>query len=155
MAGIERNLPYIFYALIGCHFINCYSRADYNLPLYILMYLTWCENSFTDFNKKTFIVKEMKLYSYVSIALTGVIDIFWFLFYRSENQNLVGFESSMFKFCYVLSIILFVCKIGIAILLGMSDKQLIKENMNKEFLAENFGTNIQSNRISSDIGLVD
>ncbi len=49
-------LPKLFLAGAGIAALNCYERADFNLPIYILVFMLW------DFKKKVILTKQLNFF---------------------------------------------------------------------------------------------
>ena len=126
----ENNLKFVYLFCIGIHSLNCYSRSDYNLFLYIILFLMWTpEINIGTVNKE--IMNEEKIFSYVLLICTFIFDIIWFMIRGNESQFLYGLNYLMFKLCYFFSILGFIIKILLFIILGILAWDNLKDAKNK------------------------
>lgn len=106
--------------------INCLSRPDYNLIIYLYLYFIWdqCND-----------LKEMqnseKLNSWFFLIFSVVVDVFWTLFWSGKWSHIKDFE----KFIHVLVIILSWVGIGvkgfIIFAIGLIEWSSIKSSLPK------------------------
>ena len=92
----------LFGAIIGG--INCLSRPDFNLIIYLYLYFIWdhCSDSKEIQNVE-------KLNSWFFLIFSLLIDIFWTLFWSGKWSHIKDFE----KFIHIVIIILSWVGIGV------------------------------------------
>jgi hypothetical protein len=121
----SRRIPQLFLCLSGLAFFSCISRSDYNLPLFLFAWFMWQDHQKV---KSSQIPRVRILYLIVS---TIFIDIIWILYWSSawNHSNGNSWIDIMNHIVFVVSIIEVTLKIGTTILVLISEKQNLIENL--------------------------
>lgn len=124
IAQNENKLKWVFVACLINHLICCYSRTDYNVMLYILLYFSWEPNQIGICDKT--ISAEERNYSYFLLLFTIILDVVWLIAFNNKSEILEGFASGMFTITFVLTIIGVIIKLILAFALGLLELDMLK-----------------------------
>ena len=113
----EHYIQYVLGGLLILHGVNCYSRCDYNVVLYILIYVCYVNQCKVGISDER-INKEEKAFSFMLVVGSFVLDVAWFVVYSHKEEFLCGIEWLMWKVCWVFSVVGVVCKVLLGVVLG-------------------------------------
>jgi uncharacterized membrane protein len=122
----QKKLSYFLLlgAVIGG--VNCLSRPDYNLIIYLYLYFIWEISSDT---------KEMqnieKLNSWFFLAFSILIDIFWTIFWSGKWSHIKDLERFIHIFVIILSWVGIGLKGFIIFAIGLIEWSSIKSSLPK------------------------
>lgn len=111
-------------AIIGG--VNCLSRPDYNLIIYLYMYFIWkhCDDS-----KEMQGVEKLNIWFFLSFSL--LIDIFWTLFWTGKWNHIQDLERLIHIFVIISSWIGIGLKGFIIFSIGLIEWASIKSSLPK------------------------
>ena len=114
----EHYIHYVLAVLFVLHGVNCYSRCDYNVALYIMVYVSYVKQCKLGINDDEKVNKEEKVFTLLLLVGSFVLDIAWFVVYAKKDVVLYGIEWVMWKVCYIFSIVGVVCKVALGVVFG-------------------------------------
>lgn len=102
---MAENISILFVAVIIVSLLTYFERPDYNLPLFIFIFLLW-EHP---------LVKQ-KVRMWYLIVLSLITDVIWIVYWSATWQSYNNTEADFCNFTLLMSVICCVLKLMIAIL---------------------------------------
>lgn len=123
----EDKLQYVYLTMIALHAVNCYSRPDYNIVLYALLYLSWSSSINIGTLTKQ-ISNEEKNYSYLILLGSFILDVFWFFIYNDRVNYIAGFDWFLWNVCGMFSTLAVCVKFLLILILGVLEWEIVSTN---------------------------
>lgn len=121
----DKNLvPKAFLSISACAFLCCFSRSDYNLPLFLFAYLIWHEH------QRVIFTQAQRVRVLFLMVATSVVDIIWILYWGKSwnNSSDDTWMNVVHRVVFILSIIEIIAKIGTIVLVFSTEKDNLIEN---------------------------
>ena len=118
-------------AIISC--FTCYSRADYNLPLFLFSYILWDSKD----KLNDCIIHRFRLTLF--FIFSAIIDLVWLIYWGSFWGNDAfnkAWDSGLHTFIIIMSIINFILKLVIIGIIVIFDAD-VKNNLLPNGLVKN------------------
>lgn len=123
---LEHLIPKLFMASAGISILSCLARPDFNLPLFVFAWLIWAQP------EKVITIQTERVKVLMLIVVTFLVDFIWLCYWGSawsEDNLAETWERGVQHFVLVLSIINFLVKLGVIVLVVMTEKSNISENI--------------------------
>ena len=117
-----------YFLLIGATIggINCLSRPDFNLILYLYLYFIW-----RYFSEPKEMLNIEKLNSWFFLTFSLLIDVLWTLFWSGKWSHIEDFERFIHFIVILLSWIGIGLKVFIVFFIGLIEWSSIKSSLPK------------------------
>lgn len=145
--GNQDKIKYFFVLGGSIGAINCLSRPDFNLIIYIYLYFIWdmCHD-----------IKEVqsreKISSWLFLIFSILVDIFWTLFWSGKWSHIKDLE----KFIHIIVILLSWIAIGvkgfIIFAIGLIEWSSIKSSLPQSVQEKLTGTNYKAQKDDETVG---
>ena len=72
---LKDRLPQLFLGIAGIGFLCCFARSDFNLPLFLFIWMMWQDPNKVSFNQ---FQRVRMLFLMIS---TAIVDAFWIFYW--------------------------------------------------------------------------
>ena len=128
----ERHLHRIFLASAIFAALSCFSRADYNLPMYAFLYLMWDQDDVSSFQLHTFVQNDkVKLMALMVVTFIG--DFLWMFYWVPHywSTEMSKYQSGLHTFVILCTFINWIMKLAVLVMLGVTKENELKNSIGK------------------------